>query len=372
MALDLTDETSNELFEQVRKISKKYSSGYEEILTGKLAEQILNIEKIIKNLNTKQACPLVSYMPVFDLKQQLMQPVHDYQNTEDKHLNEVEQKLIEILYALIFAYLSEYKLRNAQLNNSDEKNLVENFLEVGHWNTNNFRYAKDKITYAINHLVFIVIEDKYKKSALSSIEDKFENIEKFSSLVKNWEATFNEKEKQVKHLEEKLDKQKSTYDFVLLNKGFKQLYEQKQNELKDRRNGYSAFGVMLFFTPLCAIVLFITLYGYFGEQSLKFIIYLALPISTFMLILFYFVRVGLQHLRSVQSQMMQLELRMALCQFIHNYAEDSEKLHAKNKAGFEKFENIIFSPLVSSDDKIPTTFDGMEQLAKMVDVFKRN
>ena len=72
-------------------------------------------------MNTKQACPLVSYMPVFDLKQQLMQPVHDYQNTEDKHLNEVEQKLIEILYALIFAYLSEYKLRNAQLNNSDEK-----------------------------------------------------------------------------------------------------------------------------------------------------------------------------------------------------------------------------------------------------------
>jgi hypothetical protein len=43
--------------------------------------------------------------------------------------------------------------------------------------------------------------------------------------------------------------------------------------------------------------------------------------------------------------MMQLELRMTLCQFIHNYAEDSEKLHKKNAAGFEKFENIIFSPL---------------------------
>lgn len=70
--------------------------------------------------------------------------------------------------------------------------------------------------------------------------------------------------------------------------------------------------------------------------------------------------------------MMPLELRMALCQFIHNYAEDSEKLHKKNTAGFEKIENIIFSPLVSSDDKIPTTFDGMEQLAKMVDVFRKN
>jgi hypothetical protein len=44
----------------------------------------------------------------------------------------------------------------------------------------------------------------------------------------------------------------------------------------------------------------------------------------------------------------------------------------ENKAGFEKFENIIFSPLVPSDDKIPTTFDGMEQLAKMVDIFRKN
>ena len=61
-----------------------------------------------------------------------------------------------------------------------------------------------------------------------------------------------------------------------------------------------------------------------------------------MLILFYFVRVGLQHLRSVQSQMMQLELRMALCQFIHNYAEDSEKLHAKTKQVLRNLR-ILFS-----------------------------
>ena len=32
MAFDLKDETTNELFDVVRKISRKYSSGYEEIL----------------------------------------------------------------------------------------------------------------------------------------------------------------------------------------------------------------------------------------------------------------------------------------------------------------------------------------------------
>ncbi|MBJ9951464.1 hypothetical protein I5735_00115 [Acinetobacter baumannii] len=69
--------------------------------------------------------------------------------------------------------------------------------------------------------------------------------------------------------------------------------------------------------------------------------------------------------------MMQLELRMALCQFIHNYAEDSESLYSKNKNGFEKFENIIFSPIVASDDKIPTTFDGIDQIAKLIEVFRK-
>jgi len=65
-------------------------------------------------------------------------------------------------------------------------------------------------------------------------------------------------------------------------------------------------------------------------------------------------------MKNIIAQMMQLELRMALCQFIHNHADD-----------YEKFENIIFSPLVSSDDKIPTTFDGMEQLAKLVSEFRK-
>lgn len=106
------------------------------------------------------------------------------------------------------------------------------------------------------------------------------------------------------------------------------------------------FGALLVCTPLAVIVAIVImiLSGY--ETKLSSLWFLAFPITTLMLFLFYFTRVGLQHVRSVQSQMMQLELRMALCQFIHNYADDSEKLHKKNSAGFEKFENIIFSPLV--------------------------
>ena len=115
MAFDLKDETTNELFDVVRKISRKYSSGYEEILKGKLAEQILNVENLVKNLTFKEVSPLVFQMPVFDLKQKLMQPIYKFQKAEDQELNEIELQILETAFALIFAYLSEYKLRSNQL-----------------------------------------------------------------------------------------------------------------------------------------------------------------------------------------------------------------------------------------------------------------
>ncbi|WP_228156228.1 MULTISPECIES: hypothetical protein [Acinetobacter] len=130
-------------------------------------------------------------------------------------------------------------------------------------------------------------------------------------------------------MENKLEHSKQTYDFVLLNKGFKELYEQKKLELKERREGYSQFGATLVCVPLAVIIAIIILILTGYEAKLASMWFLAIPITTLILFLFYFTRVGLQHVRSVQSQMMQLELRMALCQFIHNYADDSEKLHKK-------------------------------------------
>jgi hypothetical protein len=67
---------------------------------------------------------------------------------------------------------------------------------------------------------------------------------------------------------------------------------------------------------------------------------------------------------------MQIELRMTLCQFIQNYADTSKELKKNNEEAFEKFESLIFSSIVSSDENIPTTFDGMEQLASLVKLFQ--
>ena len=68
---------------------------------------------------------------------------------------------------------------------------------------------------------------------------------------------------------------------------------------------------------------------------------------------------------------MQLELRKSLCQFIQNYAEYAKEIKENDGVVLDKFENLIFSSIVASDDKIPTTFDGMEQIAKLAEIFKK-
>jgi hypothetical protein len=53
---------------------------------------------------------------------------------------------------------------------------------------------------------------------------------------------------------------------------------------------------------------------------------------------------------------------MSLCRFIQSYADYSIDIKEKNSEALSKFEAIIFSGLVGSEDKLPSTFDGIEQL----------
>lgn len=64
--------------------------------------------------------------------------------------------------------------------------------------------------------------------------------------------------------------------------------------------------------------------------------------------------------------MVQIELRKTLCQFIQNYSDYSKNIKEKDANSLEKFENLIFSGLVTNEDKLPSTFDGIEQLTKLI------
>ena len=100
------------------------------------------------------------------------------------------------------------------------------------------------------------------------------------------------------------------------------------------------------------------------------LIALTVPFTLLVFLLLYFFKIVLQTMRSIQSQLLQLDLRLTLCRFIQGYADSASELKKKHPDGFDKFESIIFSPLVTSDDKIPHTFEGLDQLSSVVNIIK--
>lgn len=77
------------------------------------------------------------------------------------------------------------------------------------------------------------------------------------------------------------------------------------------------------------------------------------------------------NVRSIKSQILQIDLRLTLCQFIHNYDSDTKGLREGMKESFERFESVIFAPIVATEDQMPATFDGLEQLTGLLSSFNK-
>ncbi|MGP1190579.1 hypothetical protein ACJ8KY_23530, partial [Serratia sp. CY54781] len=70
------------------------------------------------------------------------------------------------------------------------------------------------------------------------------------------------------------------------------------------------------------------------------------------------------------SQINQIELRKSLCMFIQNYVEYSKTMKSGGNNTLDKFENVIFSNILMSDEKLPSTFDGLDSIASIIKEIK--
>lgn len=165
----------------------------------------------------------------------------------------------------------------------------------------------------------------------------------------------------VNHLEENLKKHEVAYNFVGLYKGFHTMREEKQRELDKQNNLVIGLGVAAV-VPLVVKLLDSLFFG--GD---KINIPLLITIGGLELILIYFFRIALHSANSIKAQLLQIDLRRTLCSFIQDYAEYSKKIKESNPAALDKFETLIFSGLVMQDDKLPSTFDGLEPIQKILE-----
>lgn len=171
-------------------------------------------------------------------------------------------------------------------------------------------------------------------------------------------------------IRDSLTEQRKEYNFVGLSDGFKTLRDRKQKELNWQNGAYYA---------LMAVIILLIISksawsaNYLVSNNFDSPIFIIVTISTvlFLFILLYFFRISLVNVKSIKSQILQIDLRLTLCQFIHNYDSDTKELREGMKESFERFESVIFAPIVATEDQMPATFDGLEQLTGLLSSFNK-
>lgn len=189
------------------------------------------------------------------------------------------------------------------------------------------------------------------------------------SMKETWDGELKLKTKEVNALKDKLEEYKTAFNFVGLYKGFDNLSIDKVIEKNWALGFLICLGVLTLVPVATEIYLFLFQTQLF-KDNVNILIYSIFPIVTIQIILVYFFRVALFNFKSIKAQLLQIELRKTLCQFIQSYTSYAKEMKESDKVSLEKFENLIFSGLISNEENLPSTFDGLEQIGKIVQSIK--
>ena len=209
---------------------------------------------------------------------------------------------------------------------------------------------------------FLNHEENIKKIEQQSITLKETSNKIQKSFDEEMQKSVDEKLEKVEQLSDTLENLKQGFNFVALSDGFSRMLNEKKSSKK---------WILRLLFLIAVIISAIPTYKFFSDGGIN-LTWQQIAISAGLeLVLIYFFRVVLFHYRTVQTQIMQLNLRLSLCQFIQSYAEYAKEIKTNDKDALDKFENLIFSSILSSDEKIPSTFDGLEQLNSLIKQFKQ-
>jgi len=223
----------------------------------------------------------------------------------------------------------------------------------------------------------VILENRERLNGLAIFKVHEAETSHNLNLIKEWEEIV-EKQKEfietktaeIAALEQRLEKSRSELNFTILNKGFKTFSEAKTKDTT------SVLGTPFKF--LVAAMIAIPVLGFLhhfwstkaittSDKILELTPYLGLE-----LLLIFFFRIILKDYFSSKAQLLQIHNRMAAVAFIEDYVrfkKDNELLQGHNH--LEKFESLIFGGIAAEESKVPTHFDGIEDLANLLGKFKK-
>lgn len=224
---------------------------------------------------------------------------------------------------------------------------------------------RQQITFARHSMPVQVAKKLLNDPAIAEFRKFSQTVEEASKLKADWDSELEERRLHVEAIQQGLKDVTSSYNFVGLVDGFRQLAITK---LTERRIAFWSLIVLavVMITPPTVQITYVVTHIDAIESKKGLLLYTLPTILAIEVILIYFFRVVLAQFRSVKAQVLQLDLRIALCQFVQSYAEYSKKIRKDDPSALSKFEAIVFSSLVSESEGIPSTFDGAEQLANLI------
>jgi hypothetical protein len=240
--------------------------------------------------------------------------------------------------------------------------------------TNRFLFVEDAqriMNYADHAMPIAIMKNLLGMDVLSNIR----NVEKYAGDVEGkfskWEDELALREGRANQLKESLEKYTTGFNFVGLYDGFNSLTDAKKKELQKMQWVQVLLGVLTVMPTLGELGFIIS--NVVNFDLIKYaLLASAVPVISLTVLFVYFFRLSVRSVDSCKSQLLQLELRKTLCRFVQNYVEFVGKLKPEERESISKFETVVFSGIVATDEKIPATFDGLEQLTKLLKVARSN
>ena len=275
---------------------------------------------------------------------------------------------IDDIYCMAYRFLCEFDFMigaglSLDLDLSSTKNFIMNDLE-GLDERN-----RSQIIYASYMMPVNIAKQVLNEPGIQNFFQFDKKKDEAEKLRKEWDKEINDKKAAVEALKEKLNEYKSGFNFVGLYSGFESLRGKKAKEATRLFWALMAMGFVMIVPFLFELAFSIN--GLYEKKpfSIDHLLVL-LPLVSIEVILIYFFRVLLHNYNSVKAQNMQIELRQTLCQFIQSYAEYAVNIKKQDGSALEKFESLIFSGILTDPAKLPSTYDGIEQIGKLVKSWK--
>lgn len=245
-------------------------------------------------------------------------------------------------------------------NFSEAKGLIKNIQEKKE------SFIEEVTTLKVENLNEI---DLKEAEAIKNINDNFSSIkneirinkESVDASLKNIAESLIE----IKELEGRVQDLKSEYNFVGLSSGFNKIKEKKELELRNIEVNYKNLFGCIFIVPVIITVLHLVTPAIFPKDLT--VLFLALPFLTIEMALIYFFRLSYLEAKSIRTQLVQIDLRLSLCSFIDGYVEYRKKNNVNIDKVLEIFDSLIFSPIQTSENNIPSMFDGIEAIAGLAE-----